>query len=436
MRGVELREEGTGPEGMPPLLRLYLALCALAGPFAGPLARLRARRGREDPARWRERLGQTALPRPAGRLVWVHAASLGESLSVLPVVERLVAAGAAALVTTQTTTSAALMAARLPAGALHQYLPYDFGPGPARFLRHWRPNAAVFVEADLWPALIVAAAAAGVPLTLANARMSDRSFARWRARPALARAILGRFGRVLVPDAAMAERMAALGVPPGRITATGTLKAGLAPLSFDAAERDRLAAALGGRPRWLAASTHPGEEAVVAAAQRLAAAAVPGLRLVLAPRHPARGAEIAAALRAAGLTVARRSAGEDPAGAEVCLADTVGEMGLWFDLCPVAFMGGSLVPVGGHNPFEPAAQGAAILTGPEVATFADAYARLRAAGGVREVRDAAGLAAAVVALQDAGARRAMAEAARAALADTAGPAAAATAAAVLATLRP
>ncbi|MCX7889317.1 MAG: 3-deoxy-D-manno-octulosonic acid transferase [Rhodobacteraceae bacterium] len=426
-------DEGGRSGPVPPpslLLRLYLAACALAWPLAGPLARVRRRLGREDAARWGERLGRTQLARPPGRLVWIHAASVGESLSVLPVVARLAAAGTEVLVTTNTVTSASLMQARLPPGARHQFLPYDFGPGLPRFLRRWRPDAAVLVEADLWPRLILLAHRRGVPLLLANARMSARSFARWSARPATARALLGRFARVLAPDEAMAGRLAALGVPAGRILVSGPLKAGGGPLPFDAAERDRLAAAFGGRPRWLAASTHAGEEAVAAAAHRLAAADVPGLLLVLAPRHPARGDEVAGLLRAAGLRVARRSAGEDPGDADVYLADTLGEMGLWFGLCPVAFMGGSLIPAGGHNPHEPAAQGAAILAGPEVGNFAAAYGALAAAGGAATVRDAATLAAAVVALQDPARRAAMVAAAGRALA-AAEDAALATATAVL-----
>jgi 3-deoxy-D-manno-octulosonic-acid transferase len=252
---------------------------------------------------------------------------------------------------------------------------------------------------------------------LANARISDTSARRWRRFGGPIRAMLARFSAITVPEARMAQVLAGLGADPARITVAGSLKRGADRLPVDLRERAALAAAMGARPRWLAASTHPGEEEVVAAAQRLLLAGDPATLLVLAPRHPDRGAAVAALLAQAGLSVARRSAGEAiTSGTQVYLADTLGEMGLWFDLCPVAFVGGSLVAVGGHNAYEPVAHGAAVLTGPQVGNFADLYARLVAAGGARVVADAAGLAQAVAALGQPAARQAMADAARAAIA--------------------
>jgi len=382
------------------VLRLYLALTALAAPVLRLVLAWRAARGREDPHRWREKLGVPGLARPEGALMWLHAASVGELLSISALVAALAEArpGLALLVTTSTQTSARLAATRLPARALHQYLPLDTPGAVRRFLDHWRPDAAVWVESELWPRLIEATAARGVPMLLLNARMSGRSAARWQRLGGLAR-LLGHFDAVLAQDAQSARHLAALGVPKDRLATPGSLKQTTAPLGFDAAERDRLAALWAERPRWVAASTHPGEDTMALDAHRLAAAAYPGLLLILVPRHPERGGAVAAEVRATGLTLAERASGRgDIASAQVYLADTLGEMGLWFDLAPVAFIGGSLVPVGGHNPYEPVAQGVAVLHGPHVGNFGDPYARLDAAGGATQVADSTALGNAVARL--------------------------------------
>lgn len=396
------------------LLALYLGLTRVVAPFVPAMLRRTARAGAADPARLAQMLGHADRPRPDGRVIWVHAASLGEGLAALPLIAALTQGGARVVLTTTTVTAAGMLAGRLPAGTILQAQPVDVPGAIRRFLRHWRPELAVLIEAELWPRLIHDVHAAGVPVALAGARMSDRSARRWARMGRLGPALMGRLAAVTVADAAMADRFAALGVARDRLHVTGALKDAAAPLPLDRAERDRMAAALAGRALWLAASTHPGEEEVVAEAQRIAAAAVPGLALVLAPRHPERGPAIAAMLAARGLRVARRAAGQMPDGTtDVYLADTLGEMGLWFDLCPVTFLGGSLVPVGGHNALEPARMGSAILHGGQVANFAPLYADLDRAGAARAVGDAAALAAAVVALQDPQARAAMTAAARA-----------------------
>jgi 3-deoxy-D-manno-octulosonic-acid transferase len=397
----------------------------MLAPLAPRLIRRRLAQGREDPSRWRERLGEPGLPRPAGRLVWVHAASVGEGLSVLPLVAGLRAAtGAAVLMTTVTRSAQDLLAARVPIGVALQYLPLDTPQAVGRFLAHWRPDAGVFVESELWPRLILRAAAAGIPLALVNARLSPASAARWTRAPRLARALFGRFALVTTADAALARRVQGWAGPGVRVETVASPKAGAGRLPVDAAALTALRAAFAGRPLWLAASTHPGEEALALAAQRLAAASVPGLALVLAPRHPDRATAILA--ETTGLTVTRRSAGDRPGqGTEVYLADTLGEMGLWYDLCPLALVGGSLVPgIGGHNPYEPAAHGAAILAGPHVANFAEPYARLASAGGLHPVATAEDLAAALIALQDPAPRSALSRAAAATLAPAEDPVAA------------
>lgn len=381
-----------------PALSLYLALTARGAGYGRRVLRRRLAEGREDPDRLAEREGIASLPRPDGRLIWFHAASVGESLSLLEVIRRLGEHDRALsfLVTTGTVSSAGILAARLPERCQHQFVPLDVRPFVRRFLDHWRPDLAVWTESEFWPTLILEAEARGIPLILVNARISDRSARRWRWLPGAARRILSAFRAVQAQDDMTAAALRRLGMPPERLAVTGMLKEGMPPLPCNEVERVRLTRKLGDRPLWAATSTHPGEEELVAAAQANAAQSVLRLMVILVPRHPERGDEIAAGLRDRGLSVAQRSAGQDPQPeTQVYLADTLGELGLWYRLAPVSFVGGSLVDKGGHNPFEPAALGSAIIHGPHVRNFADIYARLDAAGAARQVRDVATLTTAV-----------------------------------------
>jgi 3-deoxy-D-manno-octulosonic-acid transferase len=374
----------------------------------------RARQGKEIRARLPERRGEGAA-RAAGRLFWLHAASVGETLSVLPVIEAMAARDAALrfLVTTGTVTSAELLARRLPADltgrVAHRFVPLDVPAWAERFLNGWRPDAGAFVESELWPNLLAAAAARGLPLALVNARMSGRSAARWGRAPGLARRALGAFRLILARSEEDAARLAGIGA--ARVACWGDLKAAAPPLPVDATALRALRDAVAGRPVFLAASTHPGEEALVFAAHRAVAAQVPGLLTVIVPRHPERGAAIAA--EAAGLAVSRRSQGGVPGAAtSVHVADTLGELGLFYRLADVALVGGSLVPHGGQNPLEPARLRCPILFGPHMQNFAGPVARLLAAGGAVQLADSAALAPAVAdVLTTPGRGRSLAEAA-------------------------
>ncbi|QDL90936.1 3-deoxy-D-manno-octulosonic acid transferase [Paroceanicella profunda] len=380
----------------PPLLSLYLFLSGRLGPVARLWLKRRARRGKEDPARMGERLGIPSAPRPDGRLVWFHAASVGESLSILELVSRIRAArpDLRFLVTTGTVTSAQLMTRRLPPGAVHQYAPIDLVPGLRSFLGHWRPDLAIWIESEIWPAAIIETNRARVPLLLVNARMSERSARGWRRAPLMIGRLLGLFSAIYAQDKTTARNLTALGARDVKVT--GTLKEGSAPLPHDDAERQRMAAQFEGRQLWVAASTHEGEEEIVAEAHRAVRRQNPRAILILVPRHPERGPAIAEALRAAGWQVVRRGAGETPDhDTQIYLADTLGELGLWYRLSSVSFIGGSLVPVGGHNPFEPAALGSAIIHGPHVRNFGDGFDRLRAVHAAIAVQDADTLAEAV-----------------------------------------
>ena len=381
-----------------PALWLYLALTARGASRGRRILRKRLAEGREDPERIGEREGRASLPRPDGRLIWFHAASVGESLSLLEVIRRLGEHDKALnfLITTGTVSSAGILAARLPDRCQHQYVPLDIGPFVRSFLDHWHPDLAVWTESEFWPGLILSTEARGIPVVLVNARMSERSARRWRWLPGAARRIVSAFRAVQAQDDVTAAALRDLGVPPERLAVTGTLKEGMPPLPCNEVERVRLSRKIGDRPVWAATSTHPGEEEIVAEAQARASQSVLRLMVILAPRHAERGDAIASALRAKGCNVAQRSAGQDPQPeTTVYLADTLGELGLWYRLAPVSFVGGSLVDKGGHNPFEPAALGSAIIHGPHVRNFADIYARLDAAGAARQVRDVTTLVTAV-----------------------------------------
>lgn len=415
--------------------RLWRTGAALVAPFLPCYLTHRVRRGKEIAGRLPERYGEGAA-RPEGPLLWLHAASVGETLSLLPVLEALArrAPELRFLVTTGTVTSAQILQRRaeglLASGRmLHRFAPLDVPSWCARFLDGWRPDAGAFVESELWPNLLAEARARGLPLALVNGRLSPRS-ARWWARaPGLAREVLGGFRLVVAQSEADAARFRAIGAPSA--ASWGNLKAAAPPLPADAAELERLRHLIGGRPVFLAASTHPGEEAQVAAAHRrlVASGRLPDLLTIVAPRHPERGPDVAAELAAAG-AVARRAAGEDP-GPDFgfYVADTLGELGLFYRLAGVALVGGSLVPHGGQNPLEPARLGCPVLLGPHTWNFEEPVARLLAAGGALRVAggpgggggDGATLADAVAAvLSDGDRARAMADAAATVADDHAG----------------
>ncbi|HVM81867.1 MAG TPA: 3-deoxy-D-manno-octulosonic acid transferase [Stellaceae bacterium] len=379
------------------LVPIYRGLTTLLGPVVDLYLSRRVARGKEDPLRIGERMGRTKRPRRPGPLIWIHAASIGEAVSTLALIDRIAAERPSLnmLVTTGTVTSAHLLETRLPTGfAWHQYVPIDRLAYVRRFLDHWRPDLALWVESELWPNLITESHRRGIPLILLNARMSQGSFRRWQRLPALARPILGAFDLCLAQDELQAQKFEALGA--SRVLSVGDLKLAAAPLPLDQPALDRLTAEIGDRPHWLAASTHAGEEAVVAKAHRTLERSFPDLLTVIAPRHPARGPEIAEMLASKGLSVARRSLGERiDRACDVYLADTLGELGTFYRLCGIAFIGGSLGSNGGHNPVEAAILECAILHGPNMANAAAVAGALARAGATETVRDAAGLAAAV-----------------------------------------
>jgi 3-deoxy-D-manno-octulosonic-acid transferase len=374
------------------LQTLYASATTLARPAFRLMLARRAARGKELTDRLDERRGVEKTARPTGKLLWMHGASVGETVSVLPV---LAALDALVLMTTGTVTSAALLSRRLPELGLahrvmHRFVPLDVPAWTTRFLDHWRPDAAAFVESEIWPNLITGCTTRAIPLMLVNARLSERSLSHWRLAPSLARRLFGAFAMMQAQSAADADRVRALGGPASDLT--GNLKFAAPPLPVDASELERLRRLTAGRPIWLCASTHPGEEPIVLGVHAMLAARHPGLLTIIAPRHPERGPAIAAQVR--GIPAARRSQGADPPGeAGIWIADTLGEYGLFYRLAGIAFVGRSLVERGGQNPLEPARLGCAVAVGPNVHNFADPVAALEQAGALARVEDKETLAA-------------------------------------------
>jgi 3-deoxy-D-manno-octulosonic-acid transferase len=336
-----------------------------------------------------EKLGHATQDRQgSGPLIWLHAASVGESLSVLALITRMgmILPRAQFLITSGTATSATLVAQRMPPRTQHQFAPLD-APGPLkRFLRHWQPDAAIFVESELWPQMLRRTHATGAKMALVNARLSDKSVETWRKHPKMARYLFGVFDLILTQNDAMAHKMVSMHAPSDRVARGINLKSMAGPLPMDEDALFDARAALGHRPVWVASSTHDGEENAVLQAHKALLKEIPDLCLILAPRHPERGDAVEALVTAAGLTCTRRSRGDAP-GAQVYLADTLGELGLWYAMSDIVFLGGSLLPIGGHNPFEVAQAGAAVLSGTHVSAFAETYAQLETEGAAQFVED-------------------------------------------------
>lgn len=394
----------------PPLAFAYQAAWWLGAPLIRWEVARRLGRGDVDVERIGERFGRAAQPRPAGPLLWLHASSRGEAVAAraLAVGLREVGYAGTVLVTTFTVRGAPVVHG-LP-GVIHQYPPIDDRRCVARFLDHWSPDAAIVLVADVWPNVVWECGRRGVSLAACSAQLSAASVRRWRPVSGSADGLFTRFGLVLATDDEQAARWASLGATSPE--PVGCLKAAAEPLEIDEELRSALVEAAAGRPVVLLASTHAGEEAVLLEAlPRVCRDAL----VVVAPRHPDRGAEVAALAAAAGLSAGRRSLGERPeAGARLWVADRLGEMGALLAAADVVVLGGSFVPVGGHNPVEPAQAGRPVVTGPDCSNNRATTEALQEAGALLRVRDGAGAAAAVEELlADAERRHRMGEAAKA-----------------------
>ncbi|WP_295814808.1 lipid IV(A) 3-deoxy-D-manno-octulosonic acid transferase [uncultured Nitratireductor sp.] len=402
------------------ILTTYRWTGAAAFPLIGGYIVWRAGKGKEDRARRHERYGRAGHPRPDGPLIWMHAASVGETMAVIGLIEHLLGYGINIVLTTGTVTSAQVADERLGESVIHQYVPLDLKPAVSRFLNHWQPDLAIMAESEIWPMTILELGARRVPQVLVNGRLSDRSFARWKKRAYLAEALFENLAHVVAQSEVDGERFRTLGARP--VTVSGNLKV---DTHAPPVEREALATLeeqIGERETWAAVSTHQGEEAIAADVHEKLKARHPDLLTIIVPRHPERADGLEEEFTERGLKVARRSRNDTVLQeTDVLLGDTIGEMGLYLRLTEVAFVGRSLVLEGGQNPIEPARLGTAVLSGCNVQNFRDAYRRLIDAGGARLVRDGEMLAGGVnFLLNNYSARRAMIKAGRVAVDDMSG----------------
>jgi 3-deoxy-D-manno-octulosonic-acid transferase len=350
------------------MYRIYYALTYLIAPFIPLLLKKRLKNGKEDPVRIDERLGNTLLTRPPGKLVWIHAASVGEANTVLPLITALHQVPIKVLLTTVTVTSARLMQDCLPEGVIHQFAPIDTPQAMKRFLRHWQPDIALWVDSEFWPNMIRQAHKNGATLGIVNARMSEKSFHIWHYLSFFSKPLLQCFTFCFAQSDGDAKRLELLGIP--SINHIGNLKHDALPLPDKKEDREALQLAIANRPVWLAASTHAWEEKIIARTHKELVLKIPGLLTIIVPRHAVRGGEIAAMLRAESHTVSQRSHDENiTQETGIYLADTMGELGLFYRLSPIALIGGSLVAHGGQNPLEAARLNSAIILGPHMENF-------------------------------------------------------------------
>ena len=359
-------------------LRAYLLLSRALAPLAPRYLAKRCSKGREDPERLREKLGEPSLPRPEGRLVWMHAVGLGEVLALRGLIAQMSDAepDLEFLVTSSTLASAQVFSANLPPNCRHQFLPLDAPRFYRPFLTHWKPDISIWAEQDVWPGLVAATHNRGIPMALVNARMNAASFKKRSRLRGLYRDLLARFSLISAQDPVSAAHIRALG-PRVPVQTHPSFKLIAPALHADPETLDALRVAIGPRKIWLHGPSHPAGEMVALKAQKMLLSEEPDALLIIAPRASARGEEIVASAEALGLKSCLRSKNPVPrAGDQVYVADTYGEMGLWYRLASTALIGGTFGPVQGHNPWEAARLGAAILHGPQTANFRADYERL------------------------------------------------------------
>lgn len=357
--------------------KTYNVLTGAVSPLVSLWLQIRLRQGKESKARLRERFGYTTLVRPKGTLVWLHAASVGETNSVLLLIEKLQSdfPDIHILLTTGTVSSAQLIEKRKPQKVIHQFVSVDTPDATNRFLKKWRPDIGFWVESELWPNLVMNAKARGCLMFIINGRMSLDSFNSWQKYALMMMyQMLNCFELVFAQSEEDGQRFKSLGARDVRCV--GNLKYDASPLSCNEQELFALQADIGTRPVWLAASTHQGEEDLLVKTHTTLAATYPDILTIIAPRHPVRGNDIAKLLSITGRVALRSRRDKITPETKFYIADTLGEMGLFYRLCEVVFMGGSLVKHGGQNPLEPARLRCCVLTGGFTDNFADIYSEM------------------------------------------------------------
>lgn len=346
--------------------------------------------GKEDVNRFNERVGRPIKERPEGKLFWLHGASVGESVSMLPLINKILETypDAHVMVTTGTVTSADVMQKRLPERAFHQFIPIDNPVFTNRFVKHWHPDVALWFESEFWPAVLSSIKRRNIPLILINGRISNKTFKRWQQFDFVCKELLSCFNLCLGQSEEDAYRLRVLGAP--ETVCLGNLKYAGLPLPIDEKSREDMLKQIGKRPFWLASSTHEDEEVRLAKLHKRLKEKFPDLLLIIAPRHPNRGEQIVEDIQKLGLSAALRSKQEKiTPKTDVYVANTIGEMGLWYDLAKIVFIGGSLIPHGGQNFIEPSRVRDAVIVGPHMHNFTDAMNRAKKADAVMQVNDTA-----------------------------------------------
>jgi 3-deoxy-D-manno-octulosonic-acid transferase len=373
-------------------LKLYKFFSIALSPIIDSYLYYRKKNGKEDVARFNERIGKPSFPRPTGALIWVHAASVGEAISVLPLINKISNDHNSIniLLTTGTITSSKVLESKLPKNIIHQYVPIDKYYVVKRFLKHWSPDLAIWVESELWPNMLTETKKTGCPMVLVNARMSENSYDKWKKHKKFSRDIISSFSKCLVQTEEDAKRFIEIGAV--KVEVVGNLKYEAPALPADPAETGKLVSMIGDRPIWLAASTNKGEEEVLHFVHEKLSEKYDKLLTIIVPRHPDRCKEVVEAFKGKNLKIAVRSKGEPiEKSTNIYIADTIGEMGIFYRLSEIVFMGGSLVEHGGQNPLEAARLECAILSGSNTSNFKSIYKELSDANGVLIVKDAGDL---------------------------------------------
>lgn len=348
----------------------------------------RKENGKEDIKRFNERIGRPQLPRPEGKLIWLHGASVGESVSMLPLIQKILDSNpdVHVMVTTGTVTSADVMSKRLPERAFHQFIPIDNPIFTNRFVKYWRPDVTLWFESEFWPGMLSSIRRRNIPLILINGRISNKTFKRWQQFDFISKELLSCFTLCLGQSDEDAYRLRVLGAK--EAFCLGNIKYAGLPLPIDEDAKAEMLRQINGRPLWLASSTHNDEEVKIASFHNRLRDKFPGLLTIIVPRHPQRGPEIKAAITELGLKCALRSQQEPlTAKDDIYIADTIGEIGLWYDLADIVFIGGSLIPHGGQNFMEPSRMRDAVIVGPHMHNFTDAMNRAKKADAVIQIRD-------------------------------------------------
>lgn len=401
-------------------LPVYRHITRIGAPLVTLYLKYRLSKGKEDPVRFGERFGQASKPRQDGTLIWFHAASVGEATSLLKLIEHVtsLSPNTQLLLTSGTVTSAKLLASILPAHVIHQFTPVDTPQAVGAFLDHWKPDIAVFTESELWPNILLESHARGVKLALVNARMSEKSFNYWQHQPEMITAMLGCFSFVTAQTSVDVSRYKTLGA--ANVLELGNLKYDAEPLDCDEDLLKRIRTQIAGRPCIVAASLHPGEDELLVSTHATLEKTFPNLLTIIIPRHPERGSGMTESAKALTSNVGRRSQGDLPdAQTQIYIADSIGEMGLWYQLADIVIMGGSFIAHGGQNPLEPIRLHRPVIAGPHMFNFAEIVAQLLNIHALVQVENADALAShCTQLLNDANAREALVQSADAWLAAT------------------